>query len=88
MVGDVSEDVVDLLLEIPSGLRFTDMQIYGAREHLLSAVRLAEACGKTLVKLLYRATSDGKSRPSSSPVGSSLQNADADPISQCRWRDF
>jgi len=33
VVGDVSEDVVDLLLEIPSGLRFTDMQIYGAREH-------------------------------------------------------
>jgi len=55
--GLASEDVVNMLLEIPTGLRFTEVQIRGTCECLLSVLRLAEACGKTLVKLSYAAPS-------------------------------
>ena len=50
--GDfIGEDVVNMLLEIPSGPRFTEVQTYSTRECVPSAIRLAEACCKTIVKL-------------------------------------
>ena len=49
----IRTDVVDMLLEIPTGLHFTELQIHSAWERLLPTVRLAEACGETLMKLSY-----------------------------------
>jgi len=50
----VCEDVVNMLLEIPSGLRFVELDIYCTHDPLpSSAVRLARACRKTLVKLSH-----------------------------------
>ena len=46
-------DVVGMLLEIPTGIHFTEVQIENVHECLLSAVRLTDACVKTLVKLSY-----------------------------------
>jgi len=51
--GYADESVVNMLLEVPTGLHFTEVDIRGIHECLLSTVRLAEACGKTLVKLSY-----------------------------------
>ena len=59
------EDVVNMLLEIPTGLRFTEIRIRGACECPLPIVRLVEACGTTLVKLSYTASSRCESRLSS-----------------------
>ena len=42
-----------MLSEIPSGLRFTEVQIDCALGRLPSAVRFAKACGKTLVKVSH-----------------------------------
>ena len=49
----VDERIVDMLLGVPTGLHFTEVQIHSTYECLLSTVRLVEACGETLVKLLY-----------------------------------
>ena len=54
-------DVINMLLEVPTGLRFVEVQIHGTYEHLSSAAGLAEACGNTLVKLSYVITIHGKS---------------------------
>ena len=51
--GNVDGDVVDMLLEVPTGLHFTEVRIYTTHECLFSTVRLAEACSETLVKLMY-----------------------------------
>ena len=53
--------VMSMLLDIPSGLRFTEVKTSSMRSSLLSAVRLAEACSKTLVKLSQTVYSHGKS---------------------------
>ena len=59
--GAISEDVVNMLLEIPSGLHFTEVEIKcPVRQYLPLAVRLAEACGETLAKLSYTEASDSK----------------------------
>ena len=52
---------MDMLLEIPAGLHFTEAVIVHAPEPLLSIVRLAEARAKTLVKLTYTVGSHRKS---------------------------
>ena len=49
--GYSSKGVMGKLLEIPSGLCFTEVEISCTRISLLPAVRLAEACSKALVKL-------------------------------------
>ena len=54
--------VVDMLLEIPTGLHFTDVQVENTRECLLSAVKLAEACSETLAKLSYTISFHRESR--------------------------
>lgn len=48
------EDIVAVLLGIPTGLHFTEVDIHVYRESLLPIVRLVEACKGTLVKLRYR----------------------------------
>jgi len=58
-------DVMNMLLEIPSGLHFTAVHIRCGGECLLTTVRLVEACGKTLVKLSYMVTFHGKYHSSS-----------------------
>jgi len=62
----VEEDAVNVLLEIPSGLRFTEVQIHCAAKFLPSAVRVVEEFGKTLVKLSYNPIVPCKSHPFSS----------------------
>jgi len=60
----VCADVINTLLEIPSGLRFTELEIYCMQNRLpTSAVRLAEACGKTLVKLSHTVSLHCMSHP-------------------------
>jgi len=55
--GYVVRDVLEMLLEIPTGLRFTEVDICGMHGCLLSTIRLAEACCTTLVKLDYETSS-------------------------------
>ena len=64
--------VVDMLLEVPTGLHFTEMSIFTPHDCLLHTVRLAEACGKTLVKLTYTVSSHCKPTSSPSLTGCSL----------------
>jgi len=61
--GYADEDAINVLLEIPTGLRFAEVEIRGTRGCLLSAVRLAEACCMTLVKLSYTASFQCTSHP-------------------------
>ena len=60
----VDGDIVDMLLDIPTGLHFTELHIHGAKQNLYSAVRLSEACGKNLTKLTYALDDYGKSTSS------------------------
>jgi len=62
MLRDADEDVVNMLLEIPSGLHFVELEIYCTHSRLPPwAVRFTEACGKTLVKLSHTASYNCKS---------------------------
>jgi len=61
--GYASKDVMDALSAILSGLCFTQVEIFCGRSSLLSAVRLAEACSKTLVKLSQVVYFFGQSHP-------------------------
>ena len=63
-----SGGAVDMLLEIPTGLHFTEVRVRNTRECLLPTVRLAEACSETLVKLSYSISSHRKSAPSPGPA--------------------
>ena len=69
---------VDMLLEIPTGLRFTEVRVEDMRSCLLSTVRLAEACSETLVKLSYTVSFRKSAR-------SSMQNCDTNVISRSSW---
>ena len=51
--GCACGDILGMLLEIPTGLHFTEVEIGGWEECLFSTVRLAEACAETLVRLSY-----------------------------------
>jgi len=64
--GYAGRDAFNMLLEIPTGLRFTEVDICGMHGCLLSTTRLAEACRTTLAKLTYEASSLCKPPPSSS----------------------
>lgn len=65
------EDVINMLLEIPTGLHFTEVDILSTCECLVLTVRLAEACGGNLVKLTY---SVDNFREYQSLAGSSANN--------------
>ena len=54
-------EVVTMLLEIPTGLHFTRLNICPWYDCLPPAVRLTEACSKTLVELYYSVTDPSKS---------------------------
>ena len=60
--GPADEDAMNMLLEIPTGLRFTNVEIFCTSESISSTVKLAEACGNTLVKLFYSTPAYGSSR--------------------------
>ena len=62
-VYHATKDVMDMLLGIPTGLRFTEVEFHSTRGCLLSVVRLGEACCKTLVELPYTVSVPGKSHP-------------------------
>ena len=51
--GYTDEYIVNMLLEIPTGLHFTKLHVHADRACLLQTVRLAEACCETLVNLLF-----------------------------------
>jgi len=62
--GDYSgEDIVNMLLEVPSGLHFTEVLIQCTPDCLPSAGRLAEVCCGTLVKLWYMVAFSRESHP-------------------------
>lgn len=46
-------DVMDMLLEVPTGLRFTEVDIHSFCECFSSTLKLAEACRETLTKFSY-----------------------------------
>jgi len=59
-VRHATMSVMGMLLEAPTGLRFTEVEIHSTRGCLLSVIRLVEACCKTLVKLSYTVSFPGK----------------------------
>ena len=60
-------DIINMLLEVPTGLHFTGVLICSPEACLLSAVRLAEACGENLTKLTYIVEDHGEFHPASFP---------------------
>ena len=60
--GRSYEDTVNMMLEIPTGLHFTEVEIR-AKYGCPSAMRLAEACSKTLTRLTYTADFNCKFHP-------------------------
>jgi len=54
-VNCTNGDVMNMLLEIPTGLHFTEVDIHCATKCLPSVVRLVEACSGTIVKLFIMA---------------------------------
>lgn len=72
--------VMSMLLEAPSGLRFTEMQISCTRDCLPLGVMLVEARAKTLVSY-HTDTFHGKSHLFSQSIGSSARDVDADAVS-------
>ena len=61
--GCDDNDFMKMLLDIPIRLHFTEVEIRGTHEYFLSTVRFVEGCCKTLVRLSYVATSQGKFFP-------------------------
>ena len=59
----IGEDVINMLLKIPSGPRFTEVLTHLTCECLPLAVRLAEACCKTIMKLTHSPACQGESQP-------------------------
>ena len=72
---DHRSDVVEMLLEAPAGLHFTEVEIRSCYECLLSTVALVEACGETLVKFSYTVENHCKSL-----IYLCQKNADSDTI--------
>ena len=61
--GYTNKYVVDMLLETPTGLHFTELQVYAGHACLFQTVRLAETCCKTLVSLFFSCIYSGKLSP-------------------------
>ena len=55
--------VINMLLEIPTGLHFTKVEVDRARDFIPSVIRLAEVCRKTIVELTLNVVFNGKYRP-------------------------
>ena len=71
-----SEDPVNVLLEIPTGLHSTEIQVHNDPNCLLQTARLVEACSKALMKLSYMVSSIVSLPPSPGLAGSTAQNTD------------
>ena len=70
LVGEYAgPDAINIFLEVPTGLSFSEVHIHSIYACLSPTVGLAEACGKTLVKLSYGVTIHGKSLPISLLLG-------------------
>ena len=67
MDGHISEYLVNMLLEVPTGLHFTKLYVHADHPCLFWTMRLAEACCKTLVNFLYSCLKKSKSHPFQSP---------------------
>ena len=61
--GYTDADIMNMLLGIPTGLRFTEIDIRCLCQCFPSAVKLVAACGKTLVKLSHAVVLNCKSHP-------------------------
>ena len=61
--GYADNNLMNMLLEVPTQLNFTAVQVCATYQCLLSTARLVEACGKTLVKILYSVSCLGKPHP-------------------------
>ena len=72
-------DVMNMLLEVPTGLHFSEVDVLCTHECLLPTVRLTEACGENLIKLNYSVDSFCKSHPIISRRGCVPK------LSQLRW---
>ena len=82
----IDNDVNNMLSEIPSGLRFTEVWTFCTRDRLPRAIRLAEACGDNIVRLSHTDTLHRTfDRHSHGPTDSSGQNINANTTSRCRW---
>ena len=84
--GYADHDVVNMLLEIPTGLRFTEVGVRGMYGCLPSTVRLAKACCKTLIKLSYKASSQCRPHiPCPALTGSNARGTDVGITPWRRW---
>lgn len=61
--GHVNPNIVNMLLEVPTGLHFTEVYIHSQNEFLHPTLILAEACGESLVKLTYMVDDHSESPP-------------------------
>lgn len=59
--GPAHEDIMNMLLEAPTGLRFSEVEICCTYKRLAPTARLVEACAATLVRLSYAISIHGKS---------------------------
>lgn len=59
--GYTGKELVDMLLEVPTGLHFTKLCVSGNPARLVQTVRLAEACCESLVSFSYSGFAQGKS---------------------------
>ena len=75
--GLAHSDVVNMLLEVPTGLHFTGVEVRGTYECLLPTVRLVEACGGSLVKFAYTVSLSRKFPAPFLASGSSARGTDA-----------
>jgi len=62
LMGPAQEDVMNMLSEVPTGLRFTEVEICCIYKSLAPTVKLADACAATLVRLSYAISTHGKPR--------------------------
>lgn len=61
--GHVDADIVNMLLEVPAGLHFTEVYIHSPNECLRPTLMLTEACGESLAKLTYTVDDYSESLP-------------------------
>jgi hypothetical protein len=71
-LNGADRDFVNMLLDVPTVLHFTEVHVHSGRAYHLSTVRLVEGCHSTLTKLSYGCLVAGKSY--SSPDPSSFQH--------------
>ena len=61
--GHADAAIINTLLEVPAGLHFTEVYIHSVEDCLRPTMMLAKACGKSLLKLIYKVDDYGESLP-------------------------